>query len=164
MNMCASVGRVLGSSWSVSRRRRKTCPDNNSPWTLRHPEIQPSLLKQREGRRGGSRPWIKDVFNFREVWFRPTAWSFQSKWQGSVRVCNMNQHAHTQIGGRGRRLINVSAQTNLHSYTSGVAYMHFITPSLIDLSLTVSPCFISIPSYRFAGCLLPWTSIGSHSI
>lgn len=84
-----------------------------------------------EARRGKKRrkevPWVKDVFNFREMWFSPSAWSFQSKWQDSVRVCNMHQHAHVQrerqrqrAGERGRHLINVSGQTNLRPYTSGV--------------------------------------------
>lgn len=52
----------------------------------------------------------------------------------------------------------------VHSYSSDVVCAYFISPTIIDLSSEVSPCFISLPSHRSPKRLLPWTSTGSHSI
>lgn len=99
------------------------------------------------------------------MWFRPKAWSFQSEWQDSVSVQHASAYAYTERCEREtfNQCLCPDKPTLIYS-TSGVDYMHFITPTLTDLSLTVSPCFIAIPSHQFAGRLLTWTSIRSHSI
>jgi len=134
-----------------------------------------ALLQQRQrGKREERSPELR-MFSILETWFQPTAWSFQSKWQGCIYVhvsehithTHTHTHTHTYTHKEARGPFNQSPCLGLkpaHSYTSGVACAYFISPTEIDLSSKVRPCFIFLSSHRSARRPLPHTSTGSQSI
>ena len=134
----------------------------------------PATERERRRRRRKERSPELRMFSILERHdFSPTAWSFQSKWQGyvsvhvSARITDKHTHTHTHAHTQEKGPFNQSLCPGVkpaHSYTSGVACAYFISPTTIDSSSEGSPCFISLSRHRSAKRLLPWTSTGSHSI
>lgn len=124
-----------------------------------------ALLQHRQRRRREERsPELRmfSILESRDFSQQPEAFSQNDK---AVFVCMYQRapHTHTQS----REPFNQSPCLGLkpaHSYTSGVACAYFISPTEIDLSSEVRPCFIFLSSHRSARILLPRTSTGSHSI